>query len=74
MKIRGASEKAHRREQTDQAKVVITVKMRNEDMIDLAAADLVLGHLHLSAFPTVDKEEVIFHGDDLCGRVAIESR
>ena len=71
--LRSAKE-AHTGEKADQPKVVVAVQMGNKDMVDLAAADLVFGHLHLGPFAAIDQKDVIFHGDDLCGRMTIKSR
>ena len=46
--------------------------MGNKDVIDLAAPDLVFGHLHLGAFAAVDEEDMVFHGDDLGRGVTVE--
>src|ERR1700753_3430629 len=69
----GSAEQPHAGEQTDQPEVVIAMQMGDEDMIDLAAADLVFGHLHLGSFPAIDKKDLILHRDDLRGGVTIES-
>ena len=68
------SQKAHAGEQADQSEVVVAMKVRNENMVDLAAADLVFGHLHLGAFAAVKEKELVFHRDHLCGGMTIKSR
>ena len=74
MKFLGAPQEAHAGQQANQPEVMITMQMGNEDVIDLTAADLVFGHLHLSALATVDQKDLIFHGNHLSRRVTIKSR
>jgi len=74
MELLRSAEQAHTGQEADQPKVVITVQMGNEDMVDLTAADLVFGHLHLGAFAAIDQKDLVFHGDDLRGRMTIKSR
>ena len=71
--LRSAKE-AHTGEKADQPKVVVAVQMGNKYMVDLAAADLVFGHLHLRTFTAIDQKDLIFHGNDLCSRMTIKSR
>lgn len=74
MQLLCASEQSHAGEHADQTKVVVTMKVRDENVVDLAAADLVFGHLHLGAFATIDEKELVFHRDHLCSRMTIKSR
>ena len=74
MQILGTSQQPHAGQKADEPEIVIAVQMRNENVIDLAAADLVFGHLHLGTFAAIDKEDLILHGDHLGGRVTIKSR
>lgn len=74
MHVLCASQQAHRGEQTDEAEVMVAVEMGDEDMVDLAASDLVAGHLHLGAFAAIHEEYLVFHGDNLCRGMTIESR
>ena len=60
--------------QADQAEIMVAVQVRNEDIVDLTAPNLILRHLHLGAFAAVDQEQLVFHGDYLGSRVTIESR
>ena len=74
MDFLGTSEQSHAGEQADQTEVVVAVEVGNEHVVDLAAADLVFGHLHLGAFAAVNEKELVFHRDHLCGRMTIKSR
>src|SRR5580658_1621177 len=74
VKILCPAEEPHTGQEANQAKVVIAVQMRNKDMVDLAAADFVFGHLHLGPFAAIDQKDMVFHGDYLCSRMTIKSR
>jgi len=68
------AKEAHAGEEADESEVVVAVEMGDEDMVDLAATDLVFGHLHLGAFAAVEEEKLFFHRDHLGGRMTIKSR
>ena len=74
MKILRASQQAHAGQQTNQPEIMIAMQMGNKDIIDLAAADLVFGHLHLGTLAAVDQKDLIFHRDYLGRRMTIKSR
>ena len=67
------AQKAHAGEHAYETEIVIPMEMRNKDVIDLAATDLVLGHLHLRPFPTVYQEDLILHRDHLGSGMTVES-
>jgi len=72
VQLLGPPEEAHAGEQADESEIVVAVEMGDKDMVDLAAADLVFGHLHLGAFATIHQEYLVFHRHDLGCRVTIE--
>ena len=74
MELLCTAKQAHAGQEADQAEIVIAVQMGNKDVVDLAAADLVFGHLHLGPLAAVDKKDLVFHGDDLRCRMTIKSR
>ena len=74
MKLLCTAEQAHAGQEADQPEIVVTVQMGNKDVVDLTAADLVFGHLHLGPFAAVNQKDLVFHGDDLCSRMTIKSR
>ena len=74
MKFLGTAKQAHAGQEADQPEIVVTVQMGNKDVVDLTAADLVFGHLHLGAFAAVKEKELVFHRDHLCGGMTIKSR
>jgi len=74
MKILRASQQAHTGQQTNQPEIMITVQVRDKDVIDLAAADLVFRHLHLCSFPAVNEEKMFVHCNHLGRRMTVESR
>jgi hypothetical protein len=69
-----AAQQTHRRQQTYKPEIMIAMEMRDKDVVDPGTPDLVFSHLHLGTFTAIDKEDVVFHGDYLCRRVAIKGR
>ena len=67
-----AAQETHTCNQADQAEIMVTVQVGNENMIDPAPSDLVFVHLCLSAFATVYKEKMVVKGHHLGCRVPVE--
>lgn len=65
VQILGSAEQPHTGEEADEPEIMVTMKMGDKNVIDLAAADLVFGHLHLGTFAAVDQKDLVFHGDNL---------
>ena len=53
MKVRFTPKQAHTGDQAYQAKIMITVQMRNKNMVDTASLDTVFCNLHLGSFAAV---------------------
>jgi hypothetical protein len=68
------AEEAEGIDEAYQAKIMVTVQVRNEYMRDPAPPDLVIDHLDLGTFPAIDEEVFSVQGDDLAGRVSVKSR
>jgi hypothetical protein len=68
------AQEAHAGYQADQPEVVISVQVRNEDMIDTTSPDLVFVHLRLGAFATVYQEKMIVERDHLGRRMPVKGR
>src|ERR1700730_4763831 len=64
---------AHAGDQTNKSEIVITMQMRNKNMIDAAATNLVSGQLHLGTLPAIHQEQVVIQRDHLRSRVTIIS-
>jgi len=51
---------------------MVAVEVGDEDVVDLAATDLIFGHLHLGAFAAVHEKDLVFHGDHLRRGVTVK--
>ena len=58
MQVLCSAQQAHTRKQTDEAKIMIAMHVRNKNMADPASADLIFRHLQLGTFSTVDQEKI----------------
>ena len=74
MQVIFSAGQAHAVQQTDQPIVMITMEMGDENVPNLAAADLVAIHLDLSPFPTIDQEHPLTRCNHLCGGMTVEHR
>ena len=74
MNILLATQKSHTCDESDQTEIMISVQVRNEDMIDLAAPDLIFRNLCLSTFTAIHKEQVLVHRNYLRGRMTVKCR
>jgi hypothetical protein len=70
MKVIGSPLEMHGEDQTHQTKVVVAMKMTNEDVIDPVEVSLELHQLHLSAFAAVDEKIMILYFNQLSGRMS----
>lgn len=61
VKVLCTVEQAHTGEQAYQSEIMITMQVRDEYMVDLAAFYFVFGKLHLGSFATVD-QKTLLHG------------
>jgi hypothetical protein len=50
------------------------MQMGNENVVYTAAADLVLIHLGLGAFPAIDEEQMVIEGNYLGRGMTVKSR
>lgn len=55
----------HGKYQSGEPKIVIAVKMTDENMVDLENTEPIPCQLHLAAFTTVDKEVLVLNGEVL---------
>ena len=68
------AKQAERVDQPDEAEVVVPMKMGNKYMRDTAAAYLIIDHLDLCAFATVNQEAIAIQCNHLACRVSVECR
>jgi hypothetical protein len=61
-------------DEPDQAKVMVAVQVRNEDMRDLTPPDLIIDQLDLGAFTTIHQVIAPVKGHYLAGRMPVKSR
>jgi hypothetical protein len=69
-----SAQQAHARDQANQAKIMIPVQVRDENMIDAASPDLVFVHLCLCALSAIHEEEMVVERNHLGCGVPVESR
>jgi hypothetical protein len=74
MQILLATQQAHARKQPNKAKIVISMQMGYEDVVDPAPTDLIAAHLHLGAFAAIYKKKLVIHGHQLGSRMPVKSR
>ena len=74
MQILVSSQQSHTGDEPDQTKIMVSVQVGNENVINAASADLVFVHLGLGTLTTVHQEQMVVQGDDLGRRMTIESR
>ena len=67
-----SAEQTHAGDKSYQPEIVITVKVRDKYVIDLASADFVFRHLRLCSLAAINKKNVFIHGNDLRSRMTIE--
>ena len=60
--------------QADQPEIMVAVQVRDEDMGYAAATDLIIDHLYLGAFTTINQEIETTQGYDLAGGMTIKCR
>ena len=72
MKVRFTPKQAHTGDQAYQAKIMITVQMRNKNMVDTASLDTVFCNLHLGSFAAVDKKKVLVKCHYLRSRMPVK--
>jgi hypothetical protein len=53
---------------------MIPMQVRNKYVLNLAAPDFVLGHLHLGAFTAINQEKVLIQGNHLCRGMPVKCR
>lgn len=61
-------------DKADQTEIMVAMKMGNENMGDLAAADLVIDHLYLCAFAAINKVVSAIMRYYLAGRMPVKCR
>ena len=61
MKWRFSSQKPETRNQSGQTETVVTMKVRNKDMVDFRKSCFCLSQLNLSSFSTIDEKTPFFH-------------
>ena len=69
-----AAQQAHAGDKANKPKIMISVQVRDKNMVDPASADFVLVHLRLCAFTAVDQKKMIIQGHYLGRRVAVKRR
>ncbi len=53
---------------------MIAMQVLDENMINAAAPDAVLGHLHLRTLAAVYQKQLLVHRHHLCGWMAVKGR
>ena len=74
MQVMVPAQETHAGDQTDQSEIMVPMQVRDKNMIDTAAPDLVFIHLGLGAFPAIDQEKMIVQGDHLGRGMTVEGR
>jgi hypothetical protein len=74
MKVMDSTQKTHTGDETYESEIMVPMQVRDKNMIDTAAPDLVFIHLGLRSFPAIDQEQVIVQGDNLSRGMTVEGR
>src|SRR5687768_14178747 len=74
VKVVCATHQMHSEDQTHQAKVMIAVQVRDENMVDAMKVRLKAHKLHLRSFPAIHQKETILNFHELRGRKSPISR